>query len=253
MEWITPKTDWAARTDAEGRYTGDYFNTADYNRIKNNIEFLGNMAREFWAVSVKAMPDRKYYEYPYADEINTLSDNLEKINAYVKCTIGEKTLYFDNGAFIGYADLNRIESACLALYEAMWNLYTRPVKLPFRLGAFYYPLKNPRIPEPVKPPRLRLPFGLGTRLGGAYYPFKAPSAYKEPQVVTEVRRIPFRLGDEYFPLKDPAIPREEAKEIRERRLPLVMGREYFPFGIPREPKRKRTLPHRLGGNHLFNR
>ena len=137
MEWITPKTDWAARTDAEGRYTGDYFNTADYNRIKNNIEFLGNMAREFWAVSVKAMPDRKYYEYPYADEINTLSDNLEKINAYVKCTIGEKTIYFDNGAFIGYADLNRIESACLALYEAMWNLYTRPVKLPFRLGAFY--------------------------------------------------------------------------------------------------------------------
>lgn len=176
MEWITPKTDWAARTDAEGRYTGDHFNTADYNRIKNNIEFLGSMAREFWAVSVKSMPDRHYYEYPYADEINTLSDNLEKINAYVKCVIGEKTVYFDNGAFIGYADLNRIESACLALYEAMWNLYTRPVRLPFRLGAFYYPLKNPRIPEPVKPSRLRLPFGLGTRLGGAYYPFKAPSA-----------------------------------------------------------------------------
>ena len=134
MEWITPKTDWAARTDAEGRYTGDYFNTADYNRIKNNIEFLGNMAREFWAVSVKAMPDRKYYEYPYADEINTLSDNLEKINAYVKCTIGEKTIYFDNGAFIGYADLNRIESAILKIYVLLQEQKANKVRLQFRLG-----------------------------------------------------------------------------------------------------------------------
>ena len=40
MEWITPKTDWAARKDAEGKYTGDYFNTEDYNRIKNKIEIL---------------------------------------------------------------------------------------------------------------------------------------------------------------------------------------------------------------------
>ena len=67
-----------------------------------------------------------------------------------------------------------------------------------------------------------------------------------------MRRLPFRLGDQYFPLKDPEIPREEEKEIRERRLPLIAGREYFPFGNPREPKRKRTLPRRLGGNHLFN-
>ena len=25
MEWITPKTDWAASTDESGKYTGDYF------------------------------------------------------------------------------------------------------------------------------------------------------------------------------------------------------------------------------------
>lgn len=252
MEWITPKTDWMARQDEAGKYAGDYFNTLDFNRLKNNIEFLGAMAHEFWPVFVRAMPDRKYEEYPFADEINTLADNLEAINAFVDCEIGQKTVYEENGAFIGYEDLNRLESACLKLYEAMWNLYTRPVKLPFRLGAFYYPLKNPRIPEPKEPARLRLPFGLGTRLGGAYYPFKAPSAYEEPQVVTELRRLPFRLGDQYFPLKDPEIPREEEKEIRERRLPLITGREYFLFGNPREPKRKRTLPMRLGGNHLFN-
>lgn len=251
MEWITPKTDWMAWQDENGNYAGDYFNTVDYNRIKNNIEFLGAIAHQFWPVFVRAMPDRNYEEYPYADEINTLAENLEAINAFANCEIGEKTEYSDNGAFIGYEDLNRLESACLKLYEAMWNLYTRPLKLPFRLGAFYWPLKNPRIPEPVQPSKLRLPFGLGTRLGGAYYPFGAPAIYKEPQVVTEVKGLPFRLGSNYFPLKDPKIPREAEKE--ERRLPLRMGREYYPFKYPRTPKRRKTLPFRLGEEYYpFN-
>ena len=124
MEWITPKTDWAASTDESGKYTGDYFNITDYNRIKNNIEFLGAAAHQFWPVFVRAMPDRNYQEYPYADEINVLSENLEAINKYVGCDIGEKTEYADNGAFIGFADLNRIESACLKMYEEMRFLYT---------------------------------------------------------------------------------------------------------------------------------
>ena len=82
MQWIEPKTDWAARKDDEGKYAGDYFNIVDYNRIKNNIEFLGAVARKFWPVFVRAMPDRNYEEYPYADEINTLADNLEAINVF---------------------------------------------------------------------------------------------------------------------------------------------------------------------------
>lgn len=245
MEWITPKTDWQARVDENGTYSGDYFNTTDFNRIKNNIEFLGALAKKFWPVFVKSMPDMSFEQYPYADEINTLADNLEKINTFVNCEIGEKTVYSENGAFIGYADLNRIESACLQLYEAMWNLYTRPTKLPFRMGAFYYPLKNPRIPKPKEPEKLRLPFGLGMRLGGAYYPFLGPAIYKKPIVETEKKALPFRMGSRYFPLKDPTIPREA--EIEERRLPYIMGREYYPFKLPRTPKRKKTLPIRLGG------
>lgn len=195
MQWIEPKTDWAARKDEDGKYAGDYFNTMDYNRIKNNIEFLGAVARQFWPVFVRAMPDRNYKEYPYADEINTLTDNLEAINAFVGCEIGQKTVYTANGAFIGYDDLNRMESACLKLYEVMWNLYTRPVKLPFRLGSQYYVLKNPRI----TPKKTRLPLRLGIRFGGTYYPHEMPSI---PHAETKHKKLPMRLGSEYFPFKN---------------------------------------------------
>lgn len=166
MEWIKPKTDWEARQDSKGNYVGDYFNAADYNRIKNNIEFLGAMAGKLWPVLVKAMPDRGFEEYPYADEINTLADNLEAINAYVGCEIGEKTEYIANGAFIGYEDLNRIESACLDMYETMRSLYKRARKLPFRLGGSYYPHKMPKILKVET--RKRLAF----RLGSDYFPTK---------------------------------------------------------------------------------
>ena len=142
MEWITPKTDWAASTDESGKYTGDYFNITDYNRIKNNIEFLGAVAHQFWPVFVRAMPDRNYQEYPYADEINILSENLEAINKYVGCDIGEKTEYADDGAFIGFADLNRIESACLKMYEEMRFLYTRPHANSLQTGRPVFPFER---------------------------------------------------------------------------------------------------------------
>lgn len=170
MEWLEPKTDWAARRDESGEYIGDYFNIEDYNRIKNNIEFLGEVERKFWDVRMRAMPNKGYKEYPYADEINTLADNLEAINEFVGCEIGKKTVYEDNGEFIGYEDLNRMESACQEIYEAMRGLYRKPGRLPRRLGSKYYPMKNPKIP----PKKTRLPFGLGVRMGGAYYPHKMP-------------------------------------------------------------------------------
>lgn len=194
MEWITPKTDWQALEDENGNYVGDYFNISDYNRIKNNIEFLGAIAHQFWPVFVRAMPDRNYQEYPYADEINQLADNLEAINEFVGCEIGVKTVYTENSAFIGSDDLNRIESACLMIYEAMQYNYTRPAKLPRRLGAGYWPLKDPKIP----PRRTRLPLRMGIRLGGTYYPFGMPDI---PDLSTKQKQMPRRLGGMYFPFK----------------------------------------------------
>lgn len=195
MEWLTPKTDWAAHTSESGLYTGDYFNVEDYNRIKNNIEFLADVAKNYWPIFIRTLPDKTYEEYPYADEINQIADNLDSINEYIHCEIGTKTEYTANGAFIGYEDLNRIERGCLAIYEALQGLYTRPPRLPFRMGAQYWPHKVPKLPRADK---THLPFNLNTRLGAAYHPFKNPVQEK---VITEGRRLPFRMGSDYFPFK----------------------------------------------------
>ena len=54
--WQTPKTDWYGSVDANGHYEGDRFNAVDFNRIKNNLEYLREMAikmyKEFSIVTV---------------------------------------------------------------------------------------------------------------------------------------------------------------------------------------------------------
>ena len=82
MAWQTPKTDWHGSTNSEGVYTGDRFNASDFNRIKNNLTFLRDMAiklyKEFSLVSLG--DDRVPGDYFYADEINQLEENLETLS-----------------------------------------------------------------------------------------------------------------------------------------------------------------------------
>ena len=79
MAWITPKTNWIST---------DRFNIADYNRIKNNLEYLHEYAQRF----------------------------------------------YDNGPFIQFGELNRIESAVLKIYELLGRQEAGLSKLSFRLG-----------------------------------------------------------------------------------------------------------------------
>ena len=45
MAWTTPKTDWYGVTNpSDGVYTGDRFNAVDFNRIKNNLTYLRELA-----------------------------------------------------------------------------------------------------------------------------------------------------------------------------------------------------------------
>lgn len=82
MAWKQPKTDWAGKSDADGNYTGDYFNADDYNRIKNNIAELCTLANSVYypEISIQdADADKAVGDYLYADEINVLENNLDKI------------------------------------------------------------------------------------------------------------------------------------------------------------------------------
>ena len=134
MSWITPKTNWKHISDTEG----DFFMTDDYNRIKGNINYLRELSSKvFKTVSIADMgPDKEEHEWPYADEINKLSDNLEVIvaNTY-PIDIGQKVVYEDGGPFIDFEELNRIESACLRIYDNLNRIKAGKYRLSFRFGA----------------------------------------------------------------------------------------------------------------------
>ena len=129
--WRTPKTDWT-ETDA--------FNLKDYKRIRNNLLFLRNKISGIWgAFNIADMgndqSDPKYiWEVQY---FNAIEENLETINKrmIIVKNYGYKQTFYNNGAFIGFSELNRIESATLQMKQIIdgWEAGLR--RLPFRLGA----------------------------------------------------------------------------------------------------------------------
>lgn len=126
--WITPKTNWLKN---------DYFNAEDFNRIKNNLIYLRELAiklyKEFEIQQISE--DKTYKDYFYADEINLLENNLEKINQNTLNIIyGKKTIYMDNGNTMTYIELNRIESAIFDLYDKLSNQINGRRNLKFNLG-----------------------------------------------------------------------------------------------------------------------
>lgn len=123
-EWQTPKTDWHGSTDEDGIYTGDRFNAVDFNRIKNNLIYLRDLAIKMYTEFdiAKVSDDKGYADYPYADEINAIESNLDTINEHtIIRDYGTKQTFNDNGAFIDFNELNRIESAELDLYNRLTN------------------------------------------------------------------------------------------------------------------------------------
>ena len=125
MAWTTPKTDWYGVTNpSDGVYTGDRFNAVDFNRIKNNLTYLRELALKmydgFSIVSLGA--DRTYSDYFYADEINQLEENLKTVNnGSLKRDYGTPPIYVDNGNVMDFQELNRLEGAILDLYDRLTN------------------------------------------------------------------------------------------------------------------------------------
>lgn len=124
MAWVTPKTDWNGETAADGTYIGDRFNAVDFNRIKNNLDYLRELAIKLYdEFAINALgSDRTPADYFYADEINQLEENLTTINnKTLKRSYGTAPTYVDNGRTMDFAELNRLESAMLDLYDRLSN------------------------------------------------------------------------------------------------------------------------------------
>lgn len=128
-KWHTPKTNWQPT---------DPVNIEDYNRIKNNLEFLQERATELYATfDIQDMGADKtsYKDYYYADEFNRFEQNLDSINKNIFTQdYGPTVRFFDNGPFIDYVELNRIEGAILNMNEILDNLEAGLARLSFRLG-----------------------------------------------------------------------------------------------------------------------
>ena len=129
MDWITPKTDWIST---------DYFNIEDYNRIIGNIRYLKALAealfKSFDTLSIGE--EKTYVSMIYAREMNAIESNLEIINANTySFNIGETQTFQANKSTPLWSEFNRIESACLLLYNTMTAHKNALPRLAFTLGG----------------------------------------------------------------------------------------------------------------------
>lgn len=129
--WHTPKTNWKAT---------DRFNYVDYNRIKNNLTYLHDLAQEVYkqfSIVDMGADIEDYTGWFTAAAFNNFESNLETINKNIFTqNYGVSQRFFDNGQFIKWDELNRIESATLQMNDLLERQKAALRKLPFRLGAF---------------------------------------------------------------------------------------------------------------------
>lgn len=129
--WTNPKTYWVST---------DFFNLSDYNRIKNNIDYLREKALELYIdfpFEDIGVDKTSYAQYPYADEFNALEDNLESLrqNTFLFDDSAPKQWY-ENQRTPNYEDFNRLERACLLFKEGFESQKSMKRRLSFRLGTF---------------------------------------------------------------------------------------------------------------------
>lgn len=129
--WHTPKTDWKMT---------DRFNFVDYNRIKNNFLWLHEKVTELYNLfEIEDMGEdiTDYSSYWKVKYFNAWERNLDIINSHMFTRdYGTAQRFFENGPFIQWTELNRIESAILNMRDILDRQEMGIRKLSFRLGTF---------------------------------------------------------------------------------------------------------------------
>lgn len=129
--WHTPKTDWKPT---------DRFNFVDYNRIKNNLQWLHDKVEELYkSFSIEDMGEdiKDYTSFWKPKYFNAWEKNLDIINSNMfKQDYGVSQRFFENGVFIQWNELNRLESAILRMRDILDREEAGLRRIPFRLGNF---------------------------------------------------------------------------------------------------------------------
>lgn len=128
-EWKEPKTDWVQT---------DKFNIDDYNRVKNNLKYLHEYAVKlypYFDIGDMGSDVTSYGVFWDVNKFNLFEDNLETINNNVSTQdIGTTQHFYENGVFIKYDELNRIENATLMIKNLLDG--QAGSRLAFRLGQY---------------------------------------------------------------------------------------------------------------------
>lgn len=134
MAWIEPKTNWTSSSR---------FNIEDFNRIKNNLLYLHDVALvRVGAFEIESMGEDLYvgedeYKNWVVEDFNAIENNLHIIsNKIMDADIGTKKTFYENGLMPDYVELNRIESVTLRNKNALDNLSAGLRRIPFKLGQF---------------------------------------------------------------------------------------------------------------------
>lgn len=133
---LTPYTAWTIQYDSEGGYTGDFFNVEDYDRIKQNIEYLREYAYFLYGgFTLRGMVAVTVESYGYASTIDALDANLEAIaaNTFRPPDMLPVKQWRGNQPPPGADDWNRIENTCLLLFEQFERQFACLPKLAFEL------------------------------------------------------------------------------------------------------------------------
>ena len=127
--WQTPKTNWVAT---------DPINASDYNRWIGNLNELQTLCQQMYALVETDLGNSKTFsDYPYADMLNNIEIALANINsASYDFDLGVSASFTDNGYYIDYNEINRIESASLKLYTWLMAQFENIPKLSFTLGLY---------------------------------------------------------------------------------------------------------------------
>jgi hypothetical protein len=128
--WTEPKTDWKQT---------DRFNISDFNRIRENIQWLHRKAVKLYRKFEEEDMGEKiesHVAYWDVNHFNAFEKNIETINKEIYSSdIGITQTFFENGPFIKWEELNRIESACLNMKSVLDRQEMGMRRLSFRFGA----------------------------------------------------------------------------------------------------------------------
>ncbi len=129
MGWQEPKTDWTA---------DDLMNYQDYNRIKGNLEYLWEEACELYGKFplTDMGPDISETDPWRVRYFNAIESNVDEINRHIFTQdYGIRQTFYENGPFMRYSELKRIEGAILGMKQMIDGAKAGRRRLAFRLGA----------------------------------------------------------------------------------------------------------------------